>query len=62
MSYLLEGFKMKKYQFVQTVYHYYEIEAESLEDAYEKTSDTTESDCYDVVIGDWVECTPEGIA
>lgn len=53
---------MKKYQFVQTVYHYYEIEAESLEDAYEKTSDTTESDCYDVVIGDWVECTPEEIA
>ena len=50
---------MKKYQFIQAVYHYYEIEAESEEQAYEKTSDTTEADCYDIVIGDWTNATWE---
>ncbi len=52
---------MKTYQFVQTVYHYYEVAAESLEQAYDKTSDLMIDDCYDVVIGEWQECTPEGV-
>jgi hypothetical protein len=51
--------KMKKYQFIQAVYHYYEIEAESEEQAYEKTSDTTAEDCYDTVIGEWTNATQE---
>ena len=52
---------MKKYQFVQTVYHYYEIEAESEQEAYEKTSDTTQADCYDIVIGEWLDATQEEV-
>jgi hypothetical protein len=47
-----------KFQFIQPVYHYYEIEADSLEEAYEKTDDTTEADCYDIVIGGWEDTTP----
>ncbi len=52
---------MKKYQFVQPIYYYYEVEAESLEEAYEKTADLTADDFYDEVVGDWEECTPEGV-
>jgi hypothetical protein len=48
-----------KYQFVQPVYHYYEIEANSIDEAYDKTSDTTAADCYDVVIGEWLDATPD---
>lgn len=52
---------MKKYQFVQAVYHYYEIEAESEQEAYEKTSNLTELDSYDIVVGEWNNATPEDI-
>lgn len=52
---------MKKYQFVQAVYHYYEIEAESEQEAYEKTSYLTEADSYDTVIGEWADATPEEV-
>lgn len=50
---------MPKYQFVQPIYYYYEVEANSLEEAYEKTSELEAGDCYDEVIGGWEDCTPE---
>jgi hypothetical protein len=48
-----------KYQFVQAVYYYYEVEADSLDEAYHKTGELTENDYYDVVVGAWEECTPQ---
>jgi hypothetical protein len=50
---------MMKFQFVQPIYYHYEIEADSLEDAYAKTGDLGPDDWYDETIGDWEECTPE---
>jgi len=50
-----------KYQFVQAVYYYYEVEAESLDEAYQKTDELSPGDEYDVIVGDWEECTPEGV-
>jgi hypothetical protein len=49
---------MKTYQFIQPVYHYFEVEAESLDEAYKKTSDLEADDCFDVVVGAW-ECVEQ---
>jgi hypothetical protein len=48
-----------KYQFIQTHYYYYEVEADSLDEAYQKTSKLEADDFYDVVVGEWEECTPQ---
>lgn len=53
---------MKKYQFVQPIYYFYEVEANSLEEAYEKTSELTADDFYDEVVGEWQECSPEEVS
>lgn len=50
-----------KYQFVQPIYYYYEVEADSLEEAYHKTGELVCGDEYDVIVGDWEECTPEEV-
>lgn len=47
-----------KYQFVQAVYYYYDVEADSLDDAYKKTEELSPGDEYDVIVGEWEECTP----
>ena len=44
---------MKTYQFIQPVYHYFNVEAESLDEAYRKTADLEADDCFDVIVGDW---------
>ena len=49
---------MAKYQFVQPIYYIYEVEANSLEEAYQKTGELEANDFYDEVVGDWEECTP----
>lgn len=51
-------FKMK-FQFVQPIYYHYEIEADSLEEAYAKTSELGPDDWYDETVGDWEECSPQ---
>ena len=48
-----------KYQFVQPIYYYYEIEANSLAEAYDKTEEIHPNHYYDRVIGGWEDCTPE---
>ena len=48
---------MKKYQFVQAVYYYYEVEAETEQEAWEKTADIDLASSYDTVVGDWVDAT-----
>jgi len=53
---------MKKYQFVQPIYYYYEIEAENEQEAWEKTSELTAGEEYDIVIGEWLDATPEEAA
>jgi hypothetical protein len=42
-----------KYKAIQTIYFIYEIEANSIDDAYQKTADLAPSDCLDEVIGEW---------
>lgn len=42
-----------KYKAIQTIYFIYEVEADSLDDAYQKTADLEPSDCLDEVIGEW---------
>ena len=50
-----------KYQFVQPIYYYYEVEADSLEEAYHKTDELKLGDEYDIVVGGWEDCTPEEV-
>ena len=47
-----------KFQFVQPIYYFYEVEADSLQEAYDKTSELKEDSFYDEIVGDWEECTP----
>ena len=42
-----------KYRAIQTIYFIYEVEADSLDEAYQKTADLEPSDCLDEVIGEW---------
>lgn len=44
---------MKTYKFIQTVYYYYEVEANSIDEAYEKTSELEADDYYDTMVGSW---------
>ena len=48
-----------KYQFVQPVYYFYEIEADSEQEAWEKTADVDLSCSYDTVVGAWENATKE---
>lgn len=48
-----KGGEGMKYKAIQTIYFIYEIEADTIEDAYRKTADIEPSDCLDEVIGEW---------
>lgn len=49
---------MPKYQFVQPIYYFYEVEADSLQEAYAKCGELGPDDFYDEVVGDWEHTTP----
>ena len=48
-----------KYQFVQPIYYFYEVEADSYEEAWEKTAEIEAGTEYDCVIGGWEDATRE---
>jgi hypothetical protein len=47
-----------KYQFIQKHCYFYEVEANSLEEAYSKTAELEADDFYDIIVSEFVECTP----
>ena len=41
------------YKFVQPIYYVFEVEAESLDEAYKKTGDLEADDWVDSYVGEW---------